>query len=155
MTPTHRSREHEAPGHGPSWIVRLRVRLAARRLDRRLAAGADPDAAPELRRRADQLVEPGERRHLAAVLERICAEAQGARRPFESVAPLAREAIRACPGEVEAIVARLEGEAPPRPQGVAAVAVLVHDDSPLRRPETPEPELRQALESTLRALAAG
>jgi hypothetical protein len=140
----------------PLTAYRLRLRLHRRRLDRQLVAGSDPGTTPELRHRAKQLCEIATRRHLAAVLDRIRREADGDRRLFESASPLAREAIRGCAPEIGAIVERLDGEDAPPPVGIARVALLVHDpQSPLLRPETSEPQLRGALESTLRDLATG
>jgi hypothetical protein len=131
----------------------VRVRLGARRLDRRLAAGTDPDATPELRARADELTEAKERCHLAAVLDRIRREAEGSRRPFESASPLARDAIQGCASEIEGIVDCLTGGAALGPQGTAMVAVLVRDvGSPLLHRDTSETELRQGLDSITREL---
>jgi hypothetical protein len=154
MAPDDASGEQAAEGVSVPWLVRMRARLGARRLDRRLAAGADPDATPELRRRARRLSGVEARHHLAEVLDRIRSEAGGERRPFESASPLAREAIRGCPAEIEAIIDRLKGDTAPPPRGIARVALLVHDPpSPLLHPETSEVQLRKALDSILRDLA--
>jgi hypothetical protein len=155
MAPAIPPEEHGAEEARTPRLLRLRVRLHARRLDRELAAGARPDATPELRQRAGELTEAKERRHIAGVLDRIRAEAEGPRRPFESAAPLARDAICGCGVEIKAILDRLESGAALRPRGIAGVAALLHDDrGALSRPETSESELREALASIIRELGA-
>ncbi len=135
---------------------RLRVRLHRRELDRRLAAGADPEGRPELRRRAAELLEPKVRGRIAAALERVCGEAEGPARPFESVAPLARSAICDCAAEIRPIVARLDAGTGVGPRAVARAAVLLHDDdSPLYSPRASAAELRQALAAVAAEIEAG
>jgi hypothetical protein len=142
--------EHRMPR-----LLRLRVRLHGDRLDHELAVGADPDATPELRRRADELTSAAGRRYLAAVLDRIRAEAEGPRRPFESAARLAREAICGCAAEIRTVLGHLEGPAAVSPRGPAAVSVLLHDtQGPLHRPDATEPELRRVLISIIGRLEA-
>lgn len=146
---------HAAAAAGLSRFGRLWVRLHAHRLDRRLAAGADPADDPELARRAKELAAPKGRSRIAAVLDRVRAEAEGPSPPFASAAPFAREAIGGCAEEIEAVVDRLEGDDPVGPRGVAHVAVLVHDrTSPLYSPDTAEPELRRTFASVLAELDA-
>ncbi len=135
---------------------RLRVRLHRRELDRRLAAGADPEESPELRRRAAELLEEKVRCRIAAALERVCGEAEGPARPFESVAPLARTAIRDCAAEIRPIVARLDAGTGVGPRAVARAAVLLHDDdSPLYSPRSSAADLHGALASIAAEIDAG
>jgi hypothetical protein len=55
----------------PRLVVRLRARTRRLKLDRALAAGADPSASPLLAARAAQLVDPSMRQRIAACLEQF------------------------------------------------------------------------------------
>ena len=55
----------------PRLPVRLRARAHRLKLDRALAAGADPSTSPLLAARAAQLVDPGTRQRIAACLEQF------------------------------------------------------------------------------------
>ncbi|HVX32978.1 MAG TPA: hypothetical protein VHA80_07545 [Solirubrobacterales bacterium] len=146
---------HFVPDDGPrdGYLTRLRVRALRGGLDRRLAAGADPLAEPDLTRRAAQLTEPGTRRRIAAVLDGILDEAVGSPAPFSSRVPLARTAIVACAPRICEIAGRLEGEAPVAAQGVAQATILVHDgDSPLFSTSTSDTALNHHLAGIVEAL---
>lgn len=129
-----------------SYLDRLRMRLHCHRLDLRLAEGEDPAGDPELRRRADELTSRRKRLRIAAVLDRVIAEAEGPAVPFESRSPLARGAICTCAAQVQSIVDRLESARPVAPRGVAQAALLIRDgSSPLYSPATTETALRDRL----------
>jgi hypothetical protein len=129
-----------------SYLGHMRMRLHCHRLDRQLAAGADPAADPELLHRAGELATGKQRYRLAAVLDRIYTEAEGPPVPFETSAPLARGPIRACGPEIQQIVGRLDSEGTVRCRGVAQLAVLIREGSGLLyRRETTESDLRSKL----------
>ena len=75
-------------------LVRLSVRLRRGRLDRRLAAGADPTSDSELTLRACQLARQSSRRRVALALRRTVREARENRRTgLSSVVPVSRKAV--------------------------------------------------------------
>jgi hypothetical protein len=153
MTATITLPATEADGDRMSYLARLRMRMHRHRLDLRLAAGADPAGDPELRCRAGELTSGKKRYRLAAVLDRILAEAEGPPVPFETSAPLARGPLRACAPEIQRIVERLDGGDPVACLGVARLAVLIQAGSgPLYRRETTEADLRRELAEISAAL---
>lgn len=146
MTATMSLPTQEADEDRMSYLGRLRMRMHRHRLDCLLAAGADPADDPELRRRASELTSGKKRYRLAAVLDRILAEAEGPPVPFETSAPLARGPLRACAPEIQQIVGRLDADGPVGCRGAARLAVLIHEGSgPLYRRETTEADLRREL----------
>ena len=112
MTATISLPAAEADEDRMTYLGRLRMRLHRNRLDRLLAAGADPAGDPELRHRAGELTRGKKRYRLAAVLDRILAEAEGPPVPFETSAPLAHGPICACGPEIQQIVNRLDADGP-------------------------------------------
>ena len=76
----------------PRLVVRLRARARRLKLDRALAAGADPSAAPLLAARAAQLVDPSTRQRIAAYLEQFALTANRPRSRVKTL-PL-RGAVR-------------------------------------------------------------
>lgn len=76
----------------PRLGVRLRARARRLRLDRALAAGADPSASPLLAARAAQLVDPRTRQRIAAGLEQLAFTADRAHSRVQTL-PL-RGAVR-------------------------------------------------------------
>lgn len=122
------------PGLFASLVLRLRVVLRRRSLDRLLAAGGDPSWGTDLELRAQQLTRWRNRHALAESIERTIDEA---RRPprWSCAAPLDRAAVRAATPELLALAARLEAQAAPGPEGVALAEQLVEDgSSPLYAP---------------------
>jgi hypothetical protein len=69
----------------PSLLVRLQARARRMKLDRALAAGADPSASPLLAARAAQLVAPATRRRIAARLEQLAFTAERPRRRVQTL----------------------------------------------------------------------
>ena len=76
----------------PRLVVRLRARARRLKLDRALAAGADPSASPLLAARAAQLVDPGTRQRIAVCLEQFASTAERPRGRVQTL-PL-RGAVR-------------------------------------------------------------
>jgi hypothetical protein len=104
------------------------------RLDRLLAAGADPSWDPELGLRARQISAPRRRRALAESLERAVSEAHRPPR-WTCAAPLDRRAVRKAAPELSALALDLAAEDAPAAQGVALATQLLRDpDSPLYAP---------------------
>jgi hypothetical protein len=135
------------------YLVRLRVRARRAALDRRLAAGVDPAADADLRRRAEELTEGEARRQIAMVIRRLVSEAAGPPPPFSSKAPLARAAILACAPRLGAIAGRLESDHVVAVRGVAQAAMLIHEGAgPLYSVSTPEVALRHRLAEIATAL---
>jgi hypothetical protein len=123
---------------GPSSPVRrLHARLAGWRLDRRLAAGADPRGDELLGCRAEQLVKPTYRHLIADGLRAALARANWAG-PLGSVVPVARSSVRMYADELLALAARLDSDGPVQARGVARARLLLLDGaSPLYRPASP------------------
>ena len=81
LSKPHAGEQHESMGRArseraaelfePRLVVRLRARASHLKLDRLLAAGADPSASPLLAARAAQLVDRRTRQRVAACLERF------------------------------------------------------------------------------------
>ncbi len=129
-----RRRRDDAPSAG----IRLRITVTAHRtaLTRRLAAGADPAATPELALRASQLTSRRGLRQMARTLRRTVTEA---RRPALTRAPLSivnRYAVLEAADAVQATIARLASPEPVCAIGMARLERLVSDgiSSPLYDP---------------------
>jgi hypothetical protein len=134
-------------------VSRLKVVTHRGRLDRELAAGADPSADEALALRAAQLEGPASRAELAMAIERIL-DAADAPPTFSASAPLNRPAIRATRPALLALARALRGAEPVRAQGVALARRLVVDGAgPLYAP-APANELARAAGAALEALPA-
>jgi hypothetical protein len=115
-------------------MTRLRTRLHRASYDEKLAFGASPASSPELLLRAGQLLDPAQREHLAAALQRVVLEAQNQWPPAAAdIVPLRHPAIRECAPELTSIVRRMRDDGEPLGvRGVAMVSQLLHDGtSPL------------------------
>jgi hypothetical protein len=136
--------------------IRFLSRVHRHRLDRELAAGADPNDDPLRGERARALVGERERGVLAASLERLIADAETPPRPFSSRAPLARTAIRDSRGDLEQLVERLRASAYISPRGVAMLVRLLTDGAgPLYGSGTTPAQLRWSLAATVDAIDHG
>ncbi|MGN6815699.1 MAG: hypothetical protein ACTHK3_06385 [Solirubrobacterales bacterium] len=144
------------PARLPSPTLRFRVRLRRHKLERQLAAGADPNATDELRERARQLVAEESRRSIAASLRRFLEDASSRPRPFSSRVPIARNAIRDSRGDIEGIIERLDTRNYLCPQGVAQLSLLLREGtSPLFGSATPSRQLRWSLLAAVDGLEGG
>jgi hypothetical protein len=122
-----------------------RVWLRRGSLDRRLAHGADPNATPELSRRARQLTS---RRCRASLAEGICTlveEAQHPSRGYSAAAPLQRHAILSERGFLLELVDDLVGDDELSPRGVALVEGLLTDGASPIYTAGPSGDLHRAL----------
>lgn len=135
----------------PDPIRRLHARLAAWRLDRRLAAGADPRADELLGCRAEQLVQPT-LRHVVADGLRSALTRANRRRVYDAAVPVARVSVQMYADELLALAARLDADGPVKPRGVARARLLLLDGtSPLYRAASPL-KLQSALHRALTGL---
>jgi hypothetical protein len=107
---------------------RVRARLRAAELDRRLAAGAAPESGPELMLRARRLLRRSERRRLARTL-RALVRAAAHPRPGPATPPLARKQVLESAGELERLAATLDATGPVSVRGIALVRLLLTDGS--------------------------
>ena len=129
--------EREAGADLGAAIRRLHARLAGWRLDRRLAAGADPRGDELLGCRAEQLVKPTYRHLIADGLRAALARANWAG-PLGSVVPVARSSVRMYADELLALAARLDSDGPVQAWGVARARLLLLDGtSPLYQSASP------------------
>jgi hypothetical protein len=125
------------------------------RLDRRLAAGADPLASPALARRASVLVSPRTRRRLACGLERVVLEIERPPRGLTAAVPVQRREVLVARDDLLLLAAALRGEDHPAPRGVAGVSLLLADGcGPVYAPSPPG-ALRRAVRRIAAALGAG
>jgi hypothetical protein len=132
----------------------LRVRLAAPRLDARLAAGEDPIADAAVARRSTQLVSRRLRRRIARGVERLCSEPD--ERPgFTAAIPVDRRAVQIARPALEQLAAALRSRESVQPRGVAlAQLLLTEPSSAVYQPANPD-ELYSAAREALLALGTG
>lgn len=142
------------PGVGrPGISLRLRVRMAAPRLDARLAAG-EPPGTPAEAIRADQLVSARERERLTVALERVCRESP-IRHGYSAAVPVSADALALARPALEQLARALRCAPSHHPRGVALTRLLLTEpDSPLYRPTHPW-ALHEAVRTALLALASG
>lgn len=144
------------PGFIEPPVAAVRTRLRRSSLDRRLAAGANPDECDDLRRRAEQLRSSVHRRELAASLLTLVEKADGPTPPISAAVPIHRRSILAARSDVIALAldlgaTDLEGSA----RGIALVARLLSDGaSPVYAPIGPE-ALKRAVQDAHAALLLG
>lgn len=129
-----------------------RVWLRRGSLDRRLAAGVDPQASPELARRARQLTSPRFRAGLAAAIRNLMDAAEEPRRGLTSAVLIQRHGILGERGALLELAADLESDDRLQPRGIALVErLLTSPDSPVYL-SSPEGTLREALGQARAAL---
>lgn len=136
------------------WL-RLRVRWRAIRLDRMLAAGADPLESEELMLRADQLRRPRTHERLARSIARLSslADDSAGHHVGPSRLPFRRDRVRENRHLLARIGEVLLSPGPNRLRGVAMTSELLEDGrGPLYANDTPA-DLARSLEQTLDALA--
>ena len=120
--PKHRESSNSSRT-GTSLAVRIRTRVRRGRLDRQLAAGADPTTNAELELRALQLRSTAERARIANALVETLGDAR--RTEPVTVRPRPqRAAVRDAADEILALALRLREDRPVDPRGVAMAARL-------------------------------
>jgi hypothetical protein len=114
--------------------VRLRLWWHRVELDEQLAAGAQPLPGTLLAARAEQLGSRHERHRLAQLVEKTLREADKPAPLTKAGLPLRRREIRACSGDIAALIRRLEDDRPIDVQGAAMTNLLLFDGTgPLYR----------------------
>jgi hypothetical protein len=114
------------PSRTPRVLLGLRVRLAAPRLDRRIAAGEDPHLERALSCRSTQLVSKRSRRQLAGGLERSWLSRRGPT-AFSAAIPINGQAVQVARPALEQLAAALRSQDDVRAQGVALTRLLLTD----------------------------
>ncbi len=103
------------------------ARAFAFRLDRRLAAGDDPDSSRLLATRAQHLVSLATRRTLAESWEHVLAKATRAPGPGYAAMAIRADRVLAAEPDVLELIAHLRAALPVAARGVAAASVLLAD----------------------------
>ncbi len=133
---------------------RLTARVRTERLDRDLAAGADPDTSTELALRAQALLRPDIRGQLAQGVDRVIAQAgpNAERARVRAGIPVRRAAARAALTDLYELRRKLIGSGPVSAQGVAQTTVLLTSGwGPLYHGSGTD-ELRRVVRRAVRAL---
>ena len=143
-----------SPGREPGLLLRLQVRLRASRLDRSLAGGANPTETPELRLRAEQLTDQGERERIARSIDELLHRASQDRIAFlgYSRIPIDRGQVRANRGSLRQLADALRGDESLTPRGVAMAQRLISDFRGPIYTSGPTYRLTDAVEATRAAL---
>src|SRR4029079_19573158 len=149
VTQTHGS---GGPGGASAPMLRVRVWLHRRALDRALAEGADATSDPQLAHRAARLTSPRCRRSLASGVHRMIREAYEPVRPLTSAVPMQRREVRAARDRIEQLAQDLTAPDEVQPRGVLLVHdLLTHGDSPFFMP-SPDGSLDAAVRHAHAAL---
>jgi hypothetical protein len=109
----------------PSLLVRPRARATRRKLDRALAAGADPSASPLLAARAAQLADPRTGERVAAYLEQFASSADRPRSRVQTL-PL-RDAVQTNQKALLELARALRREQPAYARGIAMLHMVRSD----------------------------
>jgi hypothetical protein len=119
-------------------LTRLKAFIGRVELDRRLAAGTDPAASPELARRAQVLSRWRVQHALADALERVVVDAIAPPRPHGAAIPVQREEVLAAQRDLLRLAAALRAVPGPPVRATAAASLLVEDgSSPIFTPHPP------------------
>jgi hypothetical protein len=121
-TAVRRQRRPRSPLGLVTWWVRAR-------LDRELAAGADPAAEARRAYRARQLTEMRTRRRVARGIERVVSQAQRSWRGASSGVPLQRRAVLGARPVLLTLARALVTPGTVRARGVASALLLLTDGS--------------------------
>jgi len=118
----------------PSRVVRLRMRLGRRRLDRELLAGSEPNRDPLILGRARQLTDPPARARLARLFERVLDVAREPEWNPYAVVSIQRRSVRMAAPDISRLIDLLRGPERISPQGVLmAYRLLTDGGGPLYR----------------------
>jgi hypothetical protein len=155
--PTDDARRRDSRAGGlHSLLVRARVGIQRGELSRALAEGTEPSSRPELALRAAQLTGKRSRRTLARTLRRTIAEAHKPALTRARVVIIRRGEVLNAQPAITAMIERLEGCEPVRPEGMAIAERLITnaDHSPLYNPGEPG-TLRQLVLAATAAMGPG
>jgi hypothetical protein len=123
---------HHERFDNPPLTLRARIWLQRRRLDARLANGADPASDRELELRAQRISRAENREQLARALERVMRDAHGPSARIRPQVPVRRAPILDCAEDLLALIRRLRDGEPVDPRGIALTERLLTDGaSPL------------------------
>lgn len=111
----------------PSRMMRLRMRLRRRRLDRELLAGSEPNRDPLILGRARQLTGRSARADLAGLFQRVLDFANEPESRLRGAIIIQRGSVRAAAPEIEHLIELLRGPQPVSPQGVLMAYRLLTD----------------------------
>jgi hypothetical protein len=119
-------------------LTRLRVATHHLELDSRLAAGENPDASPELERRAQVLSGRRVRQRLADGLERVVVDAVAPAHDPGAAVPVQRDEVLAAQHDLMRLVRALRSDLAPSVRSIAAVSLLLTDGAgPVFAPQPP------------------
>ena len=125
------------------------------RLDRRIAAGADPDSGRLLAARAQHLVLLATRQELAECWEDLLARARRAPAPCRTAMSIRADRVLAAEADVLDLIAHLRVALPVAARGVAAAHVLLTDGAGPVYHKWPATGLDDALQAALMYLEPG
>jgi hypothetical protein len=111
----------------PQIVPRLLAALEAPKLDAELAAGIRPSVSAAHQARADHLLRHRVRHRVASALNRAVDDASRPARRWTPQAPLSREAVRGCGGQIRELADLVATLDSPRTQGVAIASQLAFD----------------------------
>jgi hypothetical protein len=147
--PFARRRSRGVNAAPPGLLRRIRARLAAPRLDARLAMGEDPHGDAALACRSVQLVSERSRRRLARGLERACSAHRAA---LSAAVPAHGRAVELARPALQQLATALLWADSVEPRGVALATILLTEPcSALYQPACPE-ELDEAAREAVAAL---
>jgi hypothetical protein len=122
------------PEGRPSRMMRLRIRLKRRRLDRELLAGLGPTQDPLILWRARQLTDRSARADLAGLLERVLKISREPQSRLRGAVSIQRGSVRAAAPDIRHLIDLLRGPQRISPQGVVmAYRLLTDGTGPLYR----------------------
>jgi hypothetical protein len=113
------------PWRTPGFLLRLQARLAAPRLDLRIAEGEDPGLERALACRSAQLVSKRSRGQLAGGLERLWSSA--GQPGFSTAIPFNRQAVQIARPALQRLATALRSQDAVQPRGVALIRLLLTD----------------------------
>jgi hypothetical protein len=116
--------EHPARSQLVTWLLAV---IQAPNLDEDLAAGVRPSASRAHQLRADHLGRRRVRHRIATALNRAVTNASQSNRDITSQAPLRREAVRRCSGEIRDLARLVATMEKPPTRGVAIASQLAFD----------------------------
>ena len=124
-------------GEPPSLRDRLAAQWHARRLDRALAQGIEPETSAALALRAQRLTEPDRRWTIAGALRRIIRDVEAGRRPRLGRVPPDSQAVMAASDDLTELADTLVDPGPVTAHGVAQAWLLLTDGTgPLYNPRS-------------------
>src|SRR4051794_11466759 len=111
----------------PQIVLHLLAAIEAPKLDAELAAGIRPSVSAAHQARADHLLRRDVRHRVASALNRAVDDAYGPAWLLTPQAPLSREAVRRCAGQIRELAHLVASLESPRTQGVAIASQLAFD----------------------------